>query len=66
MRKIFIACLFLHGCIAHAQSHYPGQHAGKFVLEDKLKPAVYSFDLQDVKLLESRFTKKIGKGKCNG
>ncbi|MFC0772131.1 glycoside hydrolase family 127 protein [Terrimonas alba] len=57
MRKIFIACLFLHGCIAHAQSHYPGQHASKFVLEDKLKPAVYSFDLQDVKLLESRFTK---------
>lgn len=39
-----------------AQSHYPGQHTGKFALEDKLKPALYSFDLQDVKLLSSRFT----------
>ncbi|WP_276500184.1 beta-L-arabinofuranosidase domain-containing protein [Terrimonas pollutisoli] len=57
MRKIFTACLFLHACIVHAQSHYPGQHAGKFELEDKLKLAVYSFDLQDVKLPDSRFTK---------
>ncbi|MGN6400829.1 MAG: beta-L-arabinofuranosidase domain-containing protein [Flavisolibacter sp.] len=37
------------------QSHYPGQHAGKFALKDKLKPAVYSFDLNNVHLLDSRF-----------
>lgn len=37
-----------------AQSHYPGQHAGKFTLPDKLKPAVYSFDLQQVRLLDGR------------
>lgn len=38
-----------------AQSHYPGQHAGKFIVKDKLQPAVYSFDLRDVRLLDSRF-----------
>lgn len=37
------------------QSHYPGQHAGKFALADKLIPVVYSFDLEDVRLLNSRF-----------
>jgi hypothetical protein len=31
-----------------AQSHYPGQHAGKFAIEDKLIPKLYSFDLQDI------------------
>ena len=41
---------------SYAQSHYPGQHAGKFAMEDKLKPAIYSFDVQDIKLLSSRFT----------
>ena len=41
---------------AHAQSHYPGQHAGKFAVTDKFVPPVYSFDLQDVRLTESRFT----------
>ncbi|HKZ65831.1 MAG TPA: beta-L-arabinofuranosidase domain-containing protein [Chitinophagaceae bacterium] len=47
------------GVAVIAQSHYPGQHAGKFVLEDKLKPALYSFDLQDVKLVDSRFTENM-------
>ena len=42
-----------------AQSHYPGQHTGKFALEDKLKPALYSFDLQDIKLLDSRFKENM-------
>ena len=42
-----------------AQSHYPGQHAGKFALEDKLVPKLYSFDLQDVKLLDSRFKQNM-------
>ena len=45
--------------IAIAQSHYPGQHADKFALEDKLKPALYSFNLGDVKLLDSRFKENM-------
>lgn len=42
-----------------AQSHYPGQHAGKFILKDKLEPKLYSFDLQDVKLQDSRFKQNM-------
>src|ERR1051325_3259540 len=45
--------------VANAQSHYPGQHVGKFVVQDKLAPAVYSFDLQDVRLLDSRFKQNM-------
>ena len=44
---------------AHAQTHYPGQHAGKFAIYDKLIPAVYSFDLQDVQLYDSRFKQNM-------
>jgi DUF1680 family protein len=44
---------------ADAQSHYPGQHAGKFAVLDQLKPAVYSFDLQDVRLLDSRLKQNM-------
>ena len=39
----------------NAQSHYPGQHAGKFAIQDKLKSSAYSFNLSDVRLLDSRF-----------
>lgn len=59
MRRIFIAYSILYCCIADAQSHYPGQHAGKFILQDKVMPAVYSFDLRDVKLLDSRFAQNM-------
>lgn len=45
--------------VLHAQSHYPGQHKGKFAIEDKLKPAVYSFDLDAVRLLDSRFKQNM-------
>lgn len=38
-----------------AQSHYPGQHAGKMVVSDKMKLQAHSFDLKDVKLLPSPF-----------
>jgi uncharacterized protein len=55
---VMIALLLCH-VISSAQSHYPGQHIGAFVLQDKLKPAVYSFDLQDVKLLDSRFKQNM-------
>ena len=44
---------------ALCQSHYPGQHQGKFSLTDKLNPAVLSFDLSDVKLLNSRFKENM-------
>src|SRR5215218_6620329 len=44
---------------AVAQSHYPGQHAGKFAIADKLTPAVYSFDLQDVRFSGSRFKQNM-------
>jgi DUF1680 family protein len=60
MKGIFLIflSLFWFGCFpdVSAQSHYPGQHAGKFLVQDKLTPAVYSFELKDVRLLDSRFT----------
>src|SRR5688572_6620253 len=60
MKKIFIALLVvIHSVIINAQSHYPGQHAGKFAMEDKLVSKLYSFDLQDVKLLDSRFKENM-------
>jgi uncharacterized protein len=58
--KLMVACaLFLNPVMSKAQSHYPGQQAGLFAIEDKLKPAVYSFDLQDVRLLDSRFKQNM-------
>jgi uncharacterized protein len=52
-------CSVILFCAAAAQSHYPGQHRGKFTLTDKLAPAVYCFDLQDIKLLNSRFRENM-------
>ena len=52
---IFLFFLFW----ANAQSHYPGQHIGKFAIQDKLTPAVYSFDLKEVRLLDSRFKQNM-------
>ena len=42
-----------------AQSHYPGQHEGKFSIKDKLVPAASSFNLNEVKLLDSRFSQNM-------
>lgn len=39
----------------YAQSHYPGQHTSKMVIKDKVPIKALSFDLRDVKLLESPF-----------
>lgn len=60
-RVIFMCCLlsFVVPIMLQAQSHYPGQHKGKFAIEDKLKPAVYSFDLDAVRLLDSRFKQNM-------
>lgn len=43
------------GAALFAQSHYPGQHANKIVIADKAPMKVQSFDLRDVKLLDSPF-----------
>jgi DUF1680 family protein len=43
----------------NAQSHYPGQHAGKLAIDDKQKSAAYAFDLQDITLLESPFKENM-------
>ena len=61
MKKILIALsvVVTHSVIINAQSHYPGQHTVKFVIDDKLKPALYSFDLQNIKLLDSRFSQNM-------
>jgi DUF1680 family protein len=47
------------GFRSQAQSHYPGQHAGKFVVADKLIPAVAAFDLGEVRLLDGRFKQNM-------
>lgn len=59
LKNTFIALLVLAPQLLTAQSHYPGQHEGKFALADKLTPAVYSFDLQQVRLLNSRFKQNM-------
>ena len=56
---LFFLIVITSALSSNAQSHYPGQHAGKFALEDKLVPKLYSFDLQDVKLLNSRFKQNM-------
>ena len=43
------------GTYLFAQSHYPGQHANRMVVSDKVPMKALSFDLKDVKLLESPF-----------
>lgn len=55
--QVFLFFLLTTG--VKAQSHYPGQNAGKLAVQDKNKPAVESFDLQDVKLLDSRFKENM-------
>jgi DUF1680 family protein len=58
-RLFFKICVFCFPMLSLAQSHYPGQHQGKFIIPDQLKPAVYAFDLTDVRLLTSRFTENM-------
>ncbi|MFL9482924.1 beta-L-arabinofuranosidase domain-containing protein [Chitinophagaceae bacterium LWZ2-11] len=59
VHKIIAGLLIICPFLLIAQSHYPGQHSGKFAIADKLIPAVYSFDLQDVQLLDSRFKQNM-------
>ncbi|MEI7421209.1 MAG: beta-L-arabinofuranosidase domain-containing protein [Prolixibacteraceae bacterium] len=44
---------------ARAQSQYPGQNNDKLNVSDRQKSAVLSFDLKDVKLLDSRFKENM-------
>ena len=56
---VVFACCAAVAKQGQAQSHYPGQHVGKFAIADKLIPKLYSFDLQDVQLLDSRFKQNM-------
>ncbi len=58
-KLLLISCFASISNWGQAQSHYPGQHAGKFVVPDQLKPAICAFDLQDVRLLDSRFKQNM-------
>ena len=53
---LLVVCLitFLN-CGLFAQSHYPGQNKDKMVVADKATLKVLSFDLKEVKLLDSPF-----------
>lgn len=62
MSNIIKAFTFIAVCIPFllkGQSHYPGQHKGKFAIEDKFKPALNCFDLSDVRLLDGRFKQNM-------
>lgn len=59
LRGIFTAIQLCLACSIYAQSHYPGQHTGKFRIQDAVKPAVSAFDLDKVELLDSRFKENM-------
>ena len=42
-----------------AQSHYPGQHQDKLKIKETVLMKAYAFDLQDVRLLDSRFKENM-------
>ncbi len=46
---------------AVAQSHYPGQHVGKLKITETAPLKAYAFDLQDVRLIDSRFTENMNR-----
>lgn len=51
---IVLALLMMSAAGVTAQSVYPGQHTGKFVIENKVPVKVKSFDLKDVRLMPGR------------
>ena len=56
--SIIIALLLFAGAVK-AQSVYPGQHEGKIKLPLKSEIKAYSFDLKDVRLLDSHFKENM-------
>lgn len=59
MKKAIFTLAFIFPIIVYAQSHYPGQQLDKFLIHDKLQSSLYSFDLQNVRLLDSRFKENM-------
>ncbi|MCX6236397.1 MAG: glycoside hydrolase family 127 protein [Bacteroidia bacterium] len=61
--KTKLSSLIFFGIIlsasAFAQSHYPGQHSDKLKIKETAPMKAYAFDLQDVKLLDSRFKENM-------
>lgn len=60
--KYFISFLVLISFNMIGQSHYPGQHRGKINLDDTANVKQFNFDVQDVKLLDSRFRENMERG----
>ncbi|MDR2920467.1 MAG: glycoside hydrolase family 127 protein [Tannerella sp.] len=58
MRKEIISFLLITGLVtaSFAQSVYPGQHKGKIKLPVQGEVKAYTFDLKDIRLLDSPFT----------
>ena len=57
---IYFLIVITSALSSNAQSHYPVVNMPvNLTLEDKLVPKLYSFDLQDVKLLNSRFKQNM-------
>lgn len=50
---IIVLCILL-ASRGYSQSHFPGQHAGKFALKDSTPGHLSGFDLSEVRLLDSR------------
>lgn len=61
MKKIIGLILTILGSSGSvwSQSHYSGQHVGKFLLKDKLTAPAQSFNLQNVRLLDGRFKENM-------
>jgi len=63
MKVVKIYMLVFAGVIisasVSAQSHYPGQHLDKISLKETVPMKAYAFDLQDIKLLDSRFKENM-------
>lgn len=58
--KVIIVAMSLAVCATlSAQSIYPGQHAGKMKMQTSAPMSVESFDLNDVRLLPSRFRENM-------
>lgn len=53
--RLLFFCAILCTYQIKGQSHYTGQHQGKFMLVDKTTPVIQAFDLHAVRLLNGRF-----------
>ncbi|MEI6276584.1 MAG: beta-L-arabinofuranosidase domain-containing protein [Prolixibacteraceae bacterium] len=54
-----ITCVVLFAIQVDGQSHYPGQHQDKLKLKETASLKALAFDLQDVRLLDSRFKENM-------